>query len=165
MDTRNEMLRLIRSRRAGFSLQQPFYIDPDFFKVDLELIWYRDWLFVGHDCEIVKPGSFFTVQVGDYPVVVVRGRDNIIRAFHNSCRHRGSRVCTADKGLSARLVCPYHQWTYDLDGKLVFARQMADGFDKPCCRSHGLPACASPLPARPVFAALARSGRLPARSR
>lgn len=130
MDTRNDMLRLLRSRRQGFSLQQPFYIDPDFYKVDLELIWYRDWLFVGHDCEIAKPGAFFTAQVGDYAVVVVRGRDGAIRAFHNSCRHRGSRVCTTAKGTSARLVCPYHQWTYDLDGKLVFARQMADGFNK-----------------------------------
>ena len=65
-----------------------------------------------------KPGNYFTVQVGDYPVVVVRGRDGQIRAFHNSCRHRGSRVCTTDKGTSAKLVCPYHQWTYELDGKL-----------------------------------------------
>ncbi len=130
MNTRNEMLKLIRERRDGFSLQQPFYIDPEFYKVDLELIWYRDWLFAGHDCEIAKPGSFFTVQVGDYAVVIVRGRDGQIRAFHNSCRHRGSRVCTTDKGTTARLVCPYHQWTYDLDGSLVFARQMADGFRK-----------------------------------
>jgi Rieske 2Fe-2S family protein len=130
MDARNEMLRLLGSRREGFSLPQPFYTDPEFFRLDMELIWYRDWLFVGHDCEISRPGSFFTVQVGDYPVVVVRGRDGAIRALHNTCRHRGSRVCTAERGSSARLVCPYHQWTYDLDGSLVFARQMADSFRK-----------------------------------
>ena len=130
MDLRNEMLGLLRGRRPGFSLKQPFYIDPDFHKVDMELIWYRDWLFVGHNCEIAKPGSYFTVQVGDYPVVIVRGRDGQIRAFHNSCRHRGSRVCSSERGASARLVCPYHQWTYDLDGKLIFARQMAATFDK-----------------------------------
>ncbi len=130
MDARHEMLKLIRARRDGFSLEQPFYTDPDFFKLDMELIWYRDWLFVGHDCEIAKPGSFFTVQIGAYPIVLVRDRENKIRAFHNSCRHRGSRVCTVDKGTSARLVCPYHQWTYDLDGKLLFARQMAEGFDR-----------------------------------
>jgi len=130
MDVRNEMLSLLRSRREGYSLPQPFYIDPEFYKVDLELIWYRDWLFVGHNCEIPKSGNFFTVQVGDYPVVIVRGRDGEIRAFHNSCRHRGSRVCNTEKGAAARLVCPYHQWTYDLDGKLVFARQMADDFQK-----------------------------------
>jgi Rieske 2Fe-2S family protein len=130
MDMRDDMLRLLENRRPGYSLQQPFYIDPDFHRLDMELIWYRDWLFVGHDCEVAKPGSFFTVQVGDYPVVIVRGRDGQIRAFHNSCRHRGSRVCNTPKGTSARLVCPYHQWTYDLDGTLLFARQMAEDFRK-----------------------------------
>src|SRR5690606_10339875 len=103
MDVRSDMLRRLRNRREGYSLEQPFYIDPDYFKLDLELIWYRDWLFVGHDCELPKPGGFFTVQVGAYPVVIVRDREGTIRAFHNSCRHRGSRVCTAEKGTSARL--------------------------------------------------------------
>jgi len=151
-DTRDEMLRLIRNRRAGFSLEQPFYTDPDFFRLDMELIWYRDWLFVGHDCEIAKPGGFFTVQVGAYPVVVVRGRDGLIRAFHNSCRHRGSRVCTSAKGTSAKLVCPYHQWTYDLDGSLVFARQMAEGFRT---EDFGLKAVACESVAGYIFICLA----------
>jgi Rieske 2Fe-2S family protein len=130
MDARDTMLRLICSHRDGFSLEQPFYTDPDFFRLDMEMIWYRDWLFVGHDCELAKPGQYFTVQIGAYPVVLVRDQGGRIRAFHNACRHRGSRVCSAQKGTSARLVCPYHQWTYDLDGSLLFARQMADGFDK-----------------------------------
>ena len=151
-DTRDEMLRLIRNRRAGFSLEQPFYTDPDFFRLDMELIWYRDWLFVGHDCEIAKPGGFFTVQVGAYPVVVVRGRHGLIRAFPNSCRHPGSRVCTSAKGPSARLVCPYHQWTYDLDGSLVFARQMAEGFRT---EDFGLKAVACESVAGYIFICLA----------
>jgi len=130
MDTRDEMLGLLRGRREGFSLERSFYTDPDFFRLDLELIWYRDWLFAGHDCELPKPGSFMTVQVGDYPVVLVRGREGHIRAFHNSCRHRGSRVCARDKGSASRLICPYHQWSYDLDGSLFHARQMPEGFDK-----------------------------------
>ena len=130
MNTCNEMRDLLCSRREGFSLPRPFYIDPEFFRLDMEMIWYRDWLFVGHDCEISRPGSYFTVQIGNYSVVVVRGRDGVIRALHNSCRHRGSRVCTAPKGTAAKLVCPYHQWTYDLDGSLIFARQMDDGFRK-----------------------------------
>ncbi|CAN7592166.1 aromatic ring-hydroxylating dioxygenase subunit alpha [Rhizobium sp. LjRoot30] len=130
MDLRSTVYRQLKNRREGFSLEQPFYIDQDYFKLDMEMIWYRDWLFVGHDCEVAKPGSYFTVQIGDYPVVVVRGRDKAIRAFHNTCRHRGHRVCTAERGSSAKLVCPYHNWTYELDGSLAFARQMADGFDK-----------------------------------
>lgn len=129
MDARSLMLDLLRGRRAGYSLPQPFYLDPDFHTLDMELIWYRDWLFVGHDADLPRPGSFFTVQVGGYPVVLVRDREGRIRAFHNSCRHRGSRVCATPKGSAARLVCPYHQWTYDLDGRLLYARQMPDGFD------------------------------------
>lgn len=130
MDVRDDMLRRLKARADGFSLEQPFYTDPDFYRVDLEEIWYKDWLFIGHDCEIPRAGNYFTVQVGDYPVVIVRGKDGVIRAFHNTCRHRGHRVCTQERGASARLVCPYHQWTYDLDGSLVFARQMGEGFDK-----------------------------------
>ncbi len=116
MDIRETVLRQLKNHREGFSLEQPFYIDQDYFRLDMEMIWYRDWLFMGHDCEIPRAGNYFTVQIGDYPVVIVRGRDKIIRAFHNTCRHRGHRVCTAQKGASAKLVCPYHQWTYDLDG-------------------------------------------------
>ena len=129
MDFRSNVLRQLKNRREGYSLEQPFYTDAEYFKLDMEMIYYRDWLFIGHDCEVARPGNFFTVQVGDYPVVIVRGRDQMIRAFHNTCRHRGSRVCAAERGSSAKLVCPYHQWTYELDGRLLYARQMGDDFD------------------------------------
>ncbi len=130
MDTKTDMLRKLKGRRDGYSLDRAFYIDPDYYRQDLENIWYRDWLFIGHDCEIPRAGNYFTVQVGDYPVVITRDRQGTIRALHNSCRHRGSRVCTQHKGSSAKLVCPYHQWTYELDGSLLFARQMGEDFDK-----------------------------------
>lgn len=130
MDFRGDVLRKLQNRKDGHSLEQAFYTDADLYKLDLEEIWYKDWLFVGHDCEIPKAGNYFTLQVGDYPVVIVRDRQGGIRALHNSCRHRGSRVCTSHKGASAKLVCPYHQWTYELDGTLLFARQMGEDFDK-----------------------------------
>lgn len=129
MDVRADMLARLRNREPGFTLDRAFYVDPDYYRVDLEQIWYKDWLFVGHDCEIPQAGNYFTVQVGDYAVVVVRGNDGQIKALHNSCRHRGSKVCLEHRGSAAKLVCPYHQWTYDLDGKLLYARQMGDGFD------------------------------------
>lgn len=129
MTVRNDMLARLGARKAGFSLDREFYRDEGFFQADLEQIWYRDWLFVGHDCEMPAPGSFITVTVGEYPVLIVRDRAGAVRAFHNVCRHRGSRVCLAEKGRTARLVCPYHQWTYDLDGQLLFARQMGEDFD------------------------------------
>jgi Rieske 2Fe-2S family protein len=99
------------------------------------LIWYREWLFVGHDCEVPAAGNYLTVQIGAYPVIVVRDRDGVLHALHNSCRHRGSRICSAEKGSAARLVCPYHQWTYHLDGRLFSARDMGKGFDR---AEHGL---------------------------
>ena len=130
MDTREDMLQRLRRRKPATALERDFYVSPADYQVDLDLIWYRDWLFVGHDCEVPDPGNFLTVQIGAYPVVVVRDRDGGLRAFHNSCRHRGSRICSAERGSAARLVCPYHQWTYALDGRLLSARDMGADFDK-----------------------------------
>ena len=130
MNATDRMLDALRAGRPGFSLDQAFYADPDVFRLDLDRIFYKEWIFAGHDCEISEPGQFLTLQIGDYPVLVVRGQDDIVRAFHNSCRHRGSRICTTDHGRSKRLVCPYHQWSYNLDGSLARARHMGDDFDK-----------------------------------
>jgi Rieske 2Fe-2S family protein len=130
MSARQEMIGLLKTRKEGFTLPRPFYNDPEFYKVDLETIFYREWLFAGHDCEIPEPGNYFTMQVGEYPIIVIRGKDGQIRALHNSCRHRGSRVCSAEHGSAKRLICPYHQWTYDTDGTLLRARHMDDQFDK-----------------------------------
>ena len=154
MDARNDMAGRLQSRREGFTLPQPFYIDPDYFRLDMEMIWYRDWLFIGHDCELDKPGAFFTVQIGDYPIFVVRDLKGKIRAFHNTCRHRGSRICTVDKGSAVRLVCPYHQWSYDLDGRLLFARQVAEGFDR---TAYGLKTVACESVAGYLFVCLAET--------
>jgi glycine betaine catabolism A len=130
MNTHSEMLEALGRRRPGHTLTRRFYTDPAFYEVDLENIFYREWLFAGHDCEVAQPGDYFTLQAGAYPVIVVRTRDGSLRAFHNSCRHRGSRICAAEKGSAVRLVCPYHNWSYDLDGRLLFARDMGKGFDR-----------------------------------
>lgn len=121
-------LKLLETRLPDYALPRPFYNDPEIFQHDLENIWYKEWIFAIPSCEIPNTGNFVTLQVGDYPVVIVRGADKKIRAFHNSCRHRGSRVCTAQKGNAPKLVCPYHQWTYELDGRLIYARDMGADF-------------------------------------
>jgi Rieske 2Fe-2S family protein len=99
-------------------------------------------------------GSFITVTIGEYPVLIVRDRAGAIRAFHNVCRHRGSRVCLTEKGRTARLVCPYHQWTYDLDGQLLFARQMGEDFDP---KPFGLRPVACESVAGYIFVSLAET--------
>ena len=103
-------------------------------------------------CEIPQTGNFVTMQVGDYAIVIVRGADGMIRAFHNACRHRGSRVCTAHKGSAPKLVCPYHQWTYELDGRLLYARDMGPDFD---AAKHGLKPVACEEAAGVVYVCLA----------
>ena len=95
MNAKDTMLTALNARRKGLSLERSFYTDPDFYRLDLETIFYRDWLFAGHDCEIAAPGNYFTLRVGDYPIIVIRQRDGSIRALHNTCRHRGSRICAA----------------------------------------------------------------------
>lgn len=124
-----ETLALLMNRKPNQSLAQPFYTDPAIFELDMQSIFYADWLFAIPACEIPKTGNYVTYKVGAYSVIIVRGADGQIRAFHNTCRHRGSRLCSAQKGSAPKLVCPYHQWTYELDGRLLFARDMGPDFD------------------------------------
>ncbi|MFV0301555.1 MAG: aromatic ring-hydroxylating oxygenase subunit alpha [Paracoccus sp. (in: a-proteobacteria)] len=126
---------LLSRRTPGHSLEQSFYVSPEIYQSDLENIYYKDWLFAIPACQLTKTGSYATLRVGAYNVVIVKGRDGEIRAFHNSCRHRGSIVCKQQQGHAAKLVCPYHQWTYDLDGKLLWANSMGPDFDS---SQHGL---------------------------
>ena len=130
MIDRDRIRSLLAERREGFSLPQGFYVDPAMHEADLAAVFGTEWLFACNSCEIPKPGEFLTLEVGVNPIVIVRDRDGQVRAFHNSCRHRGSRICGKEKGRANRLVCPYHQWVYELDGSLINARQMPADFDR-----------------------------------
>ncbi|MGA1857182.1 aromatic ring-hydroxylating dioxygenase subunit alpha [Azospirillum sp. 11R-A] len=130
-----DILALLTARRPGYSLPRDLYTDPAAFRMDVDRIWYRRWLFAIPACEIPKAGNHVVHTVVDHTVIIVRGDDGAIRAFHNSCRHRGSVLCKGEKGSRPKIVCPYHQWTYGLDGSLVWARDMGPEFDR---RQHGL---------------------------
>ncbi|HJP67824.1 MAG TPA: aromatic ring-hydroxylating dioxygenase subunit alpha [Sphingomicrobium sp.] len=119
---------LLDRRRPGFSLDQPFYTSQEVFEADLEQIYYKEWIYAIPSCQLTKAGSYSTLKIGAYEVLIVRGADDEIRAFHNVCRHRGSIICKAREGQVAKLVCPYHQWTYELDGRLLFARDTPADF-------------------------------------
>lgn len=110
---------LIERQRPGWTLDRDFYLDPAIAAAEAAAFWHRRWLFAVHGCEIAGPGAFATLTIAGDPVVVVRGRDGKARAFANVCRHRGSRVCAEEHGRVHRLVCPYHAWSYDLDGRLL----------------------------------------------
>jgi len=128
--TRQACIGLLNERDPSFSLPQPFYCDERVFAIDMQEIFGKEWLIAGMSCEIPAKGNFISLQIGKNPVIVVRGAEGKIHAFHNVCRHRGSRLCVTDKGKVAKLVCPYHQWTYELDGRLLFAgTEMGADFD------------------------------------
>lgn len=102
----------------GGPLQREFYTCAAVFNADLDRIWRRHWLYAGHACQIPKTGDWSTWDVGDDTIVITRGADGDVRAFHNTCRHRGARLCGNEHGNNRLLVCPYHAWSYELDGRL-----------------------------------------------
>jgi phenylpropionate dioxygenase-like ring-hydroxylating dioxygenase large terminal subunit len=102
------------------TLPWSWYTDPAVLQLERERIFRRSWQYVGHMGDVPEPASFHATTVGDVPVVVVRDREDEIRAFLNICRHRGSIVCDGS-GRRETLQCPYHAWTYGLDGRLITA--------------------------------------------
>jgi choline monooxygenase len=105
-----------------------WYTDPDVLQIEQQRIFRRSWQYAGHAGELPDAGSRFPCRAGDVPVVVVRDGDGEVRAFLNVCRHRGS-VLVADEGQSATIQCPYHAWTYGLDGSLRAAPRAEEGID------------------------------------
>lgn len=125
-----DMRAQLDARQPRHSLPRAFYTDPAFFRLDLALIWERQWILAGLECEIAEPGQFLTVTIGVSSILVCRDRDLAVRAFFNTCRHRGSIVADAPCGKRAAFVCPYHQWSYGLDGQLLRAPNMEGAIDR-----------------------------------
>lgn len=96
------------------------YTSLEFYELEKRYLWPRTWLFVGLAHEFEAPGSFRTYTLNGAPVVVIRGRAGELRAFHNVCQHRGSKLMKEESGTARNMRCLYHCWTYDIDGKLLF---------------------------------------------
>ena len=142
---------LLEQRRAGHTLPQDLYTEPNSFDFDMAAIYTRSWLMAGMECELPKAGSYLALNIGNWPVIIVRDSKSEIRAFHNSCRHRGSMLCQPGLGTAPKLVCPYHRWTYNLDGSLLAATRMPDDFEKD---DHGLKPVAVRVVAGGIFICL-----------
>jgi phenylpropionate dioxygenase-like ring-hydroxylating dioxygenase large terminal subunit len=126
---------LIAQQPRGHSLRREFYTKEAIFARDVERIFMRHWLCAGHESSAPKPGDYFLYEMGPESVIIIRGQDRKLRALVNVCRHRGSRVCLEKSGSIKVFVCPYHAWSYNLDGSLRAARHMPAEFDG---TSHGL---------------------------
>ena len=121
---------MIERRKKGHTLEAPFYTSGDIHALDMDVIFRKHWIHVAVAPDVPEPGDYMTVELGNDSILIVRDDDMQIRAFHNVCRHRGARLCSSEKGSLGNIVCPYHSWTYNLNGDLMFAEHMGEQFDK-----------------------------------
>lgn len=128
------MQNIISRHQQGYSLEREFYVSESIYQSDLEDYWGGNWLWAGHISQIPEVGDYLLFEFGQESIIIVRDQ-NGVRAHLNVCRHRGSRVCLAQSGRAQAFVCPYHAWTYGLDGQLRAGRLMAEGFEK---QNYGL---------------------------
>jgi Rieske 2Fe-2S family protein len=114
------------------TLPQRYFISPEIFAEEQVRIFSKQWVLVGHQSQIDGVGDYFVQEVAGESLIMVRDRERTIRGFYNVCRHRGTRLCEEKMGRSSAIQCPYHAWTYGLDGGLIGAPHMdeAEGFDK-----------------------------------
>jgi Rieske 2Fe-2S family protein len=130
MRTFDSIADLLNQDRPGYTLPQGLYTSEEAFKFDTEVMLKSVWLYACTVAHVKNPGDYFVFDMADNSVIILRGKDGQIRAFYNTCTHRGAKLCDAQKGSMPRVMCPYHFWTFGLDGKLIAARGMPEGFDK-----------------------------------
>jgi benzoate/toluate 1,2-dioxygenase subunit alpha len=135
------------------------YTDPDVFELELEMIFGRGWLYVGHESQVPEPGDYFATELARKPIIMVRHRDGTIRVMANRCTHRGAKLVNLPKGKVTRFQCLYHGWSFDTDGALVnvpIPEGCGDHFNKECFNLSVLPRVAEYRGF--VFASFARGG-------
>src|SRR5438093_7099921 len=114
------------------TLPQRYFVSSEIFAREQEKIFSKQWVLVGHQSEIAKAGDYFVAEVAIESLIIVRDKGGEVHGFYNVCRHRGTRLCEDRNGHLSAIQCPYHAWTYGLDGRLIGAPHMDDvpGFDK-----------------------------------
>ena len=126
----SELKTLIKKQKTNYSLDQEFYVSQHIFDLDVKNIFSKQWVFVGHISRIPNYGDYFLFNIGKESIIIIRDKDNAVHAHYNVCRHRGSQICLENEGNSKVLICPYHAWTYNIDGSLKGARLMDKDFNK-----------------------------------
>jgi Rieske 2Fe-2S family protein len=123
---------LVATRTPGHGMNGALFGREDIFENDVHIFFNQHWILVGVTADIPEPGDVSTIDIGKSSILLVRDDDEQIQAFRNVCRHRGARLKPAGKSTVGMLVCPYHQWTYDLDGSLKHAAHMGKDFNANC---------------------------------
>ena len=152
----------IRALVRPDAVHRDVYLDAELFSVEMERLWRRAWIYVGHTSQVPTPGDFHTCTIGTEPVVMVRHSDESVRVLRNRCAHKGAKLVNATHGSVGRFFrCPYHAWSYRTDGSLA-AVPLPDGYDR--ARFDACDAARGMAPVRTenyrgfVFAKLAEDG-------
>jgi phenylpropionate dioxygenase-like ring-hydroxylating dioxygenase large terminal subunit len=112
------------------TISREIYVNQAIYQQELEQIWARCWILLGHESQVPNPGDFAICRMGEEEVIMVRDRkDKKVHAFLNSCRHKGMKVCRYDDGNTLVFTCPFHGWSYDTDGRLVGVAYYADAYN------------------------------------
>lgn len=133
-----ELKSLIARQRPGWSLEQPFYVSPALYDFERRGWLARQPFILGHTSEVKDPGTYIVREVLGESLIIVRGADDVVRGFYNVCRHRGSKICDGD-GRATSLMCPYHAWSYRLDGSLRAAAALPKGTDMTALGLRAIP--------------------------
>jgi phenylpropionate dioxygenase-like ring-hydroxylating dioxygenase large terminal subunit len=107
-------------------ISREIFVNETIYQQELEQVFARAWLFIGHESQIRKPGDYFVSCMGEESVILCRDREERIHVFLNTCRHRGMKVCRYDEGNTPVFTCPYHGWSYATDGQLVGVAQLCN---------------------------------------
>jgi nitrite reductase/ring-hydroxylating ferredoxin subunit len=135
-DDPEALLNLVEDDRV----HRDVYTDPEVFQLEMERLWSRSWVYVGHTSQVPKPGDFLTLDLAGEPVILVRLADESVRLLMNRCAHKGTKVVSAPSGNAGKTFrCPYHAWTYRLDGSLVMI-PLKEGYAGTRMSESGLPA-------------------------
>lgn len=120
-------------RQGAHTMLREYYLSPEIYREEQERLFREKWVCVGRSEQIARPGEYFLAQIAGESLIILRDQAGQPRGFYNVCRHRGTRLCEAHTGkFSGSIQCPYHAWTYSIDGQLIGAPHMSDvqGFDK-----------------------------------
>ncbi len=127
--TASKIKHLLALQKPTHSLQQAFYVDEGIYQQEVDKLFLEDWWYVCHVSQVAEVGDCFTYDISNESAIVTRDEQGQLNAFANVCRHRGSRLCDAGASKALKLVCPYHAWSYSLNGDLEGARQLPDNED------------------------------------
>ncbi|WP_438392821.1 aromatic ring-hydroxylating oxygenase subunit alpha [Caballeronia sp. DA-9] len=123
---------LLAERKPWNGFAGELYSREDVFQNEMDVFYHKHWILIAVASDVPEPGDVYTVDIGKSSIIIVRGDEGDIRTFKNVCRHRGARLKEPGKSTVGLVVCPYHQWTYDLDGELRHAAQMGPEFEREC---------------------------------